>query len=94
MNNRITKKHLQAIIGQLNRHTGQPDDYWADATGRRTAIGHYCLGQAYGGYELQQVVNESGGCRSISTGGHIPARELYGQISCAMLVSYQMRKPD
>ena len=29
-------------------------------------IGHYYIGMAYGGYRLEKIVNESGGCSDIS----------------------------
>ena len=75
--NRITTKQLQAICDRINRVTNSPMEPWTRIDGQLTAnIGNYHLDGAYGGYALEQMVNESGGVRSVFGCGHIPKREL------------------
>ena len=77
---RITRKHLEAKIAYLNDLTGSPGDYWAGDT-RQTAIGHYHLDGAYGGWALHRTMNHSGGVRDVFECGHVSARELAALIS-------------
>jgi hypothetical protein len=80
---RITRKHLQPAIDRLNRETNSPASPWArrDEDGRRRAnIGNYHLSQAYGGFSLHRMVNESGGVSDVFSCGHVPARDLYNQL--------------
>ena len=92
---RITKKHLDRAVRILNEVAESPINYFVDPDNpddRRTSIGHYCIDGAYGGWELHRIANKSGGAFAISSGGHIPARELYGQIQCAIEVARRMRE--
>lgn len=88
---RITRKHLNHYLAELNNLTGSPSTYFVETGERVTSIGHYCISGAYGGYQLQRVSNGSGGVRTISAGGHIPARALLGQIQCAIEVARNMK---
>lgn len=71
--NRITEKHLQAIVDRLNRLTGMPLAPYIDG---KAQIGNYHLSHAYGGVALHRMYNESGGVSSPLSTGHIPKREL------------------
>jgi len=61
---RITSKHLEAKILDLNLLTGSPSNFRLDS--------------AYGGYELQRM--RGTGCSKPLNTGHIPARQLAGLI--------------
>lgn len=80
MTNRITKKHLQHQIDNLNAMFGYSlQAYSKDADGKFKANpGTYVLDCAYGGYRLSQLCNESGGERDITPRG--TARETYDNI--------------
>lgn len=80
--NRITVKDLRAAVTRLNLELGMPAEYSSPRVeGRFNAnIGHYHIGQAYGGYSLEQVSNTSGGINSVFNCGYVPARDLYNRI--------------
>ena len=70
---------IRERINYLNKITGNHLSYrLGDGT---IAIGHYSLSRSYGGYELQQTVNDAGGCRSISNDGHGTKRQLAAFLS-------------
>jgi hypothetical protein len=75
---RVTDKELHAIANRINREMGTPlEPYTRDADGiARPCVGNYHISFAYGGAELQQMVNESGSVRDVLMCGHIPRREL------------------
>ena len=93
--NRITRKHLDHLVNCLNTATGSPVDYFSDEINERgnrcTAIGHYCLDWAYNGVQLQRVCNKSGGVCTISDGGYITQRQLYGQLRAILEVLNQCK---
>lgn len=78
--NRVTIKQLKSVADMLNRMTGNPLEHYAknDAGEWRANVGNFHISQAYGGYCLHQMCNESGGVRDIFSCGHVPARELFG----------------
>lgn len=76
---RITQKMLEARCEYLNKLTNNPATYRDDSG--VINVGHYYISGAYGGVNLVQVVNNSGGCRDVISYGHIPKRELYGLIN-------------
>lgn len=82
MSNRITIKTLRLNAEMLNRMTGSPNEpYTQSDDGRHRAnIGNYHISQAYGGYSLHRMCNESGGVSDIFNSGHVPARELHNLI--------------
>jgi len=86
---RITQKHLEAKISNLNRITGHTDEiYRLDAHGRIIGgnPGTYCLSGAYGKYALHQMSSGGGtGIRDVFDVGHIPARQLAELISAYTL---------
>lgn len=75
--NRITEKHLQAIVDRLNRITGSPAEPYAKQGDKFIAqIGNYHLSHAYGGVCLHRMHNEGGGVSSPLSCGHVTKREL------------------
>ena len=67
--NRITYKHLEAIVDRINRMTNSPMTPWRTENGRNVAnVGNYHLDSAYGGVRLVRMVSEGGGCRNITSG--------------------------
>jgi hypothetical protein len=73
--NRITEKHLQAIVDRLNRITGSPAAPYVDG---KAQIGNYHLSHAYGGVCLHRMHNDGGGVSSPLSTGHVTKRELAG----------------
>lgn len=73
--NRITEKHLQAIVDHLNRITGSPAAPYVDG---KAQIGNYHLSHAYGGVCLHRMHNDGGGVSSPLSTGHVTKRELAG----------------
>ena len=87
---RISKAILEARVRSLNARTGNPADPYAlnEEAGRYVAqVGCYYVGEAYGGYRLEQIANDGGGCRDISLRG--TKREVYTFIG-AMLTGFQL----
>jgi hypothetical protein len=83
---RITKRHLTAIVDRLNRITGNAGTpYTLVESGQyRANIGNYHLSGAYGGHALYQMVNEGGAVRDVLHSGHVPARDLYHRMHAFM----------
>ena len=78
MTNRITDKHLQAVIDRINRITGSPMEYMTVTDGKRVInIGHYHISGAYGGVCLHRTMNDSGGVNCPIGQCHVPKRDLY-----------------
>jgi hypothetical protein len=79
---RITIKHLDALVARLNYLTNSPmKPYEKGEDGRIHAqIGNYHISQAYGGVCLHRMHNDGGGVTTPLSGGHIPKRELYEQM--------------
>lgn len=71
MTNRITQSDLDYQVSALNENAG------FGPNPKYSTIGAYTLSYAYGGVQLQQYANESGGVRTISLGGYGTKRELY-----------------
>ena len=69
---RITSKHLDTQVRQLNNMLNQnPDPY----TNSKANIGTYYIDSAYGAYRVVRLVSESGGIEDTSPRGS--ARETY-----------------
>ncbi len=80
--NRITKKQLQARIDTINSILNRPLTPYTQADGKLIAnIGNFSLSQAYGGFGVHLMANESGGVSTPLWYGHIPARDAYERIS-------------
>jgi len=74
---RITDKHLQAVVDRINATLGKPAAPWTRDGDKFTAnIGNYHLSGDYGGKALHQMATDGGGVHDIF-GGHMPKRELY-----------------
>lgn len=79
---RYTQKDLDGAVRGLNLIAGftaeEADAPLSvrDGDGHRSMVGRYILSGAYGGWQLQQIVNEMGGVRSI-TSGYLSKREVY-----------------
>jgi len=75
---RITVKHLQAIVDRINRLMGTPAEPWTKGEDGKihANIGNYHLSGAYGGYSLHQMMSDGGGVYDTLGCGHIAKREL------------------
>jgi acetoin utilization deacetylase AcuC-like enzyme len=80
--NRITDKDLQAACDRINRMMGTPAALYAtnDDGVHMAQIGCFHLSHAYGGVCLHQMMNLSGGCRSVLGGGYVTKREMYEKL--------------
>ena len=80
--NRITMNELNMAIDYMNEIAGTPKKpYTQGKDGRLSAnVNCYYLSQAYGGYSLHQMANNSGGCRDVFYCGHTTKRKLHGLI--------------
>ena len=81
---RITERHLQAIVNRLNEITSSPmEPYTRDADERFVAnVGNFHLDYAYGKVKLVRMGNESGGITSLT--GFGTKRETYNAIHAFM----------
>ena len=66
----IKRVYLENQVKQLNKLNGFDNPKYS-------TIGAYTLDGAYGGWQVQQYVNDAGGVSVISKGGYISKRELY-----------------
>ena len=74
---KINKQDLENLVDRINDIAGTPKEHCSRIDGKFKAnIGNYYLSGAYGGWKLEQVVNEGGGCTSI-TNGFVPKKDLY-----------------
>ena len=72
----ITKPMLQSRIDSINSLLGYHTNPFFTANGRlKCYVGTFYIGKAYGGYRIEQMMNEDGGCRDISDRG--TKRECY-----------------
>ena len=74
---RITMKQLEERITTLNDALGYSREPYSPFTHRANPNTFY-VGQAYGGYRLEQIVSESGAARDISPRG--TKREVYNYV--------------
>ena len=79
---RYTQRDLDGALRGLNIMAGFTAEeadaplYAREGGGHRAMVGRYTLQGAYGGWQLQQVINEGGGVRAI-TQGYGTKREVY-----------------
>ena len=71
---RVTKAMLDTKVDAINEKLG----FEADKVQYNT-IGAYTLSGAYGGWQLQKIVTDGGGVRSI-TSGYDTKKDLYYQL--------------
>ena len=82
---RYTRADLDGAVRGLNILAGfTPEEadaplYTRDGANHRAMVGRYTLQGAYGGWQLQQIINEGGGVRAI-TSGYLSKREVYNLI--------------
>ena len=82
---KVTIADLERKITLLNEVTNNPEKPYIFKDDRSIAqIGNYHLAGAYGGYELQQIMNEGGGVRDVLYSGYTTKRDLYYLI-CAYI---------
>lgn len=76
---RITDKHLQAVVDRINRTMGAPMEPWVKQPdgSHKAAIGNFHLDHAYGGVNLVRMVSDDGGTSNALVCGCIPKRDLY-----------------
>jgi len=68
---RITNKHLDHQVKILNNYFGIEDAEW-------NTVGHFYVQGANGGFRLERIISEGGGCSDISKRG--TKREIYEQL--------------
>lgn len=95
MASRITIKDLRPAVERLNRMTGNPTEPYTrkDDGSFVCNIGNYHLSQAYGGYQVQQMLTDGGGVTTPITCGHVPARECYETLH-AFIRGYEQARRD
>lgn len=76
---RITQKHLEALVARINTALNRPQTpYTKNADGTFTAnLGNFHLDYAYGGVQLEEMLNDGGGVRTVLNCGHVSKRALY-----------------
>lgn len=67
MNKRTSIKDLEYLVKIINKKIGRKD----------YGVGHYILGEAYGGIRLEKIVNDGG---SVVIYGYSTKRELESQL--------------
>jgi hypothetical protein len=79
---RISEKQLKELIRHVNKITGHPEEaYTKGEDGNYHAnVGSYTMAAAYGGYNVEQIVNEGGGVTCPIGYGYKSKRELFGLI--------------
>ena len=80
---RITKKQLENKVNYLNDLTGNARKPYI--FGKGSNVGTYYIQGAYGGYQLQQIVNKNGGARTLLNTGYTTKKELYNNINSFLL---------
>lgn len=74
---RTTTEQLEAIVTRINMITNSPLKSYETVDGKYVAqVGNYHLSQAYGGFSLHRMGNESGGTSDVLHCGHVPKKEL------------------
>ena len=92
---RVTMKMLENKVNQLNKLTNSPTEYFktTDPSDNTVNIRHFCLSNAYGGWELQRTCNSGGGVSDCFHSGHIPKKQLYDLI-CAFIDGIYLAKEE
>ena len=80
---RRTIKQLEQQIKYLNELTGNPLKPYTFKKGAN--IGCFYIERSYGGYQLQQIVNKGGGCRTLLNTGYTTKKELYNNLNSFLL---------
>ena len=80
--NTVTKSNLEYLVKQINivsKNNIEPS-YLKHDRKLFWHIGNYHLAGAYGGWKLEQIVNEHGGTKDIFHSGYSTKRELNNQL--------------
>ena len=77
---------IQAALYKLNRQTASPLKPYEDG---QAQIGNYHLSQAYGGYNVNRIMNNGGGCTEPAGHGHVTKRECLQRIENLRLEDYE-----
>ncbi len=82
MKTRIKISDLENRLYDLNESKGFPTEPYSKQGDRYEANKNtFHLSQAYGGYNVHQMVNESGGVREPAGGGYVTKRECLERIN-------------
>ena len=82
MKTRIKISDLENRLFDLNESKGFPTEpYSKQGTKLEANVNTFYLSQAYGGYNVYQMVNKSGGVREPAGSGHITKRECLERIN-------------
>jgi superoxide dismutase len=92
MAERITQKHIEALVGRLNKTTKSPAEPYTNVDGKFTAnIGNYHIDSAYGGVALHRMECNGGSVSDVFRSGHTTKRELAERIH-AFLAGFEAGK--
>ena len=93
--NTVTKNNLEYLVKQINIVSKNPVETYNKSSFKinllriknpgekynvNSNIGNYHLSGAYGGWKLEQIVNEHGGTKDIFNSGYTTKRELNSQL--------------
>ncbi len=82
---RITQKDLECVVYAINSITDNPQEEYTRTNGKFKAnVGNYHLSGTYGGWCLEQTMNEGGGVRTVLH-GFVPKKELYNKMQAFKL---------
>mgnify|MGYP005757441617 CR=1 len=81
-----TIAQLQKELHKLNRQTASPVNPYKDG---KAQIGCYWLSQAYGGYNVNRIVNSGGGCSEPAGHGHVTKRDCLERIKKLRIEDYE-----
>lgn len=78
----ISIKHLEAQVNLINELTGSPDEPYTRGDDKKLCanIGNYHISRAYGGFALHRMIGATGGVQTPLGMGHIPKRQLCGEL--------------
>jgi len=84
---RITEKDLERLVTIINKATKSPETtYTKLKNGKYKAnIGNYYISYAYGGAQLERIVNIGGGCENVLHSGFTSKRNLYNLLHAYLL---------
>ena len=80
MKKSVTIADLENALRDLNTQKGFPLTPYESGTNKAN-IGNFHLSRAYGGFNVHQIVNESGGITEPGGGGHVTKRECLARIN-------------
>ena len=87
MKTRITLSDLENRLFDLNEFKGtplkphSPSDTMIPGAGIKSNVGNYHLSQAYGGFNVYEMVNDAGGIKEPAGSGHVTKRDCLERIN-------------